>query len=167
MQLTRYSDYSLRVLIYLALAPERLATIEEIARSYDISRAHLMKVVHRLGQCGYIVTVRGKGGGMRLAQAPEAINIGALVRDTEDNMDIAECFSAENQKCPMLPDCALQSVLREARQSFLATLDFYCLADIVRETAPAAVVPLVRVATATSHAPRKSPGGGGKRQAKE
>ena len=167
MRLTKFTDYSLRVMIYLARHPDRLATIADVATEYDIPSTHLMKVVHRLGQCDYIVTVRGKGGGMRLARAPEAINIGALVRDTEDNMDIAECFSAENQKCPMLPDCALQSVLREARQSFLATLDFYCLADILRETAPAAVVPLVRVATATSHAPRKSPGGGGKRQAKE
>lgn len=144
MRLTKFTDYSLRVMIYLARHPDCLATIADIAGEYDIPSTHLMKVVHRLAQCRYIVTVRGKGGGMRLARAPDAINVGALVRDTEDNMDIAECFSAENQNCPMLPDCTLQSVLREARKSFLATLDFYCLSDIVRETAPASVAPLIR-----------------------
>ncbi len=167
MRLTKFTDYSLRVMIYLARHPDRLATIADVATEYDIPSTHLMKVVHRLGQCGYIVTVRGKGGGMRLARAPDAINVGALVRDTEDNMDIAECFSAENQNCPMLPDCVLQSILREARKSFLATLDFYCLSDIVRETIPPAVVPLIRVDTAARNAPRQGPGSGGKRRSKE
>lgn len=131
MRLTKFTDYALRVMIYLARHPDRLATIADIAREYDISSTHLMKVVHRLGQCGYAVTVRGKGGGIRLARAPERINIGALVRDTEDNMDIAECFSAERQDCPMLPDCGLKAMLAVARANFLATLDRHSLSDIV------------------------------------
>ena len=130
MQLTKFTDYSLRVLIYLARHTERLATIAEIAGAYDIPAAHLTKVVHKLGQRGYIVTVRGKGGGMRLARSPDMINIGNLVRDSEDNMDIAECFDSENRTCPMLPACALKSVLIEARKKFLATLDQYKLSDI-------------------------------------
>lgn len=131
MQLTKFTDYSLRVVMYLARHPEGLATIAEISKAYDIPAAHLMKVVHRLGQRGYIVTVRGKGGGMRLARAPDMINIGDLVRDTEDNMDIAECFGSVKRSCPMLPACVLKSVLTEARKSFLATLDFYRLSDLV------------------------------------
>jgi Rrf2 family nitric oxide-sensitive transcriptional repressor len=136
MRLTKFTDYSLRVVIYLARHPEGLATIADIASEYDIPASHLMKVVHRLAQCGYIVTVRGKGGGMRLARAPDRINVGDLVRDTEDNMDIAECFSAAHQDCPMLPACALKSVLLEARRSFLTTLDFYRLSDIMGGVAP-------------------------------
>lgn len=131
MRLTKFTDYALRVVMYLARHPDGLATIADIAREYDIPSTHLMKVVHRLAQCGYIVTVRGKGGGMRLARAPALINVGELVRDTEDNMDIAECFSDENQTCPMLPACTLRSILIEARKSFLATLDFYRLSDIM------------------------------------
>jgi len=130
MRLTKFTDYALRVVMYLARHPDGLATIADIAREYDTPSTHLMKVVHRLAQCGYIVTVRGKGGGMRLARAPALINVGELVRDTEDNMDIAECFSDENQTCPMLPACTLRSILIEARKSFLATLDFYRLSDI-------------------------------------
>lgn len=134
MRLTKFTDYSLRVVIYLARHPEHLATIADIAGAYDIPANHLMKVVHRLSLRGYIVTVRGKGGGMRLARAPHQINVGDLVRDMEDNMDIAECFSAEHQNCPMLPACTLKSVLAEARQSFLATLDFYRVSDIMGES---------------------------------
>lgn len=143
MRLTKFTDYSLRVVIYLARHPDGLATIADIARAYDIPSTHLMKVVHRLAQCGYIVTVRGKGGGMRLARTPDMINVGDLVRDTEDNMDIAECFSPENQNCPILPACALKSVLVEARKSFLATLDFYRLSDIMGGSVAPLVAPLV------------------------
>lgn len=138
MQLTKFTDYSLRVVMYLTHHPERLATIAEISVAYEIPATHLMKVVHRLAQRGYIVTVRGKGGGMRLARAPDMINIGDLVRDTEDNMNIAECFGDAERKCPMLPACALKSVLLEARKSFLTTLDFYRLSDLA---GPAAGTP--------------------------
>lgn len=135
MQLTRFTDYSLRVLIYIGMHRDRLVTIGEMAAAYDISQNHLMKVVHHLGLAGYIETVRGKGGGMRLARSPELINIGDVVRDTEENMDIAECFNAENRRCPLLPACVLKSALTEARKSFLATLDFYRLSDLLQTPA--------------------------------
>ncbi len=131
MQLTRFTDYALRALMYLGLHREKLVTISEIARVYGISENHLMKIVHHLAQRGYVETVRGKGGGMRLARTPDMINIGGVVRDTEDNMDIAECFNADNRGCPMLPACALKSVLHEASQTFLATLDRYRLSDLL------------------------------------
>ena len=131
MQLTRYSDYSLRVLIYLAVAPERLVTIEEIARSYGISKAHLMKVVHQLGLRGYVETVRGRGGGLRLARRPEAIRVGDVVRSTEENMDLVECFDPTSSHCAIEPACRLRSVLREALAAFMAALDRYTLADLV------------------------------------
>ncbi len=144
MRLTKFTDYALRVVIYLARHPDGLSTIADIAREYDIPSTHLMKVVHRLAQCGYIVTVRGKGGGMRLARVPDLINVGDLVRNTEDNMDIAECFSNENQTCPMLPACTLRAILIEARKSFLATLDFYRLSDIMGDPVPPLIAPLRR-----------------------
>ena len=131
MQLTRYSDYSLRVLIYLALDPERLVTIEDIAQSYDISKAHLMKVVHQLGLRGYVETVRGRGGGLRLARRPEEIGVGEVVRSTEEKMDIVECFDPAKSDCAIEPACRLRVVLHEALAAFLAALDRYTLADLV------------------------------------
>jgi Rrf2 family nitric oxide-sensitive transcriptional repressor len=131
VQLTRYSDYSLRVLIYLALHPARLATIEEIARSYDISRAHLMKVVHRLGLSGFVETVRGRGGGLRLARDPSAIRVGEVVRSTEENLDLVECFDPARSRCAIEPACGMRAVLHEAVAAFLAVLDRYTLADLV------------------------------------
>jgi Rrf2 family nitric oxide-sensitive transcriptional repressor len=131
VQLTRYSDYSLRVLIYLALEPERLVTIEDIARSYDISKAHLMKVVHELGLRGYVETVRGRGGGLRLARRPEEINVGEVVRSTEGNMDLVECFDPASSQCAIAPACGLRSVLHDALAAFLSVLDRSTLADLV------------------------------------
>lgn len=131
MQLTRFTDYALRVLIYLGANSERLVTIKEIAEKHGLSENHLMKIVHKLATRGYIETVRGKGGGMRLARRAEMINLGEVVRDTEENMDIAECFEASTQSCVLLPSCALKSVLVEAKKSFLATLDAYSLSDLI------------------------------------
>jgi Rrf2 family nitric oxide-sensitive transcriptional repressor len=131
VQLTRYSDYSLRVLIYLAVEPNRLVTIEEIARSYGISKAHLMKVVHQLGLRGDVETVRGRGGGLRLARRPEEIRVGDVVRSTEENMALVECFEPGSSQCVIEPACGLRSVLREALAAFLAVLDRYTLADLV------------------------------------
>jgi Rrf2 family nitric oxide-sensitive transcriptional repressor len=130
VQLTRYSDYSLRVLIYLALDPNRLVTIEDIARSYDISKTHLMKVVHQLGLAGYVETVRGRGGGLRLARPPEEIGVGELVRATEESMALAECFQPSG-RCAIEPACGLRPVLHEALAAFLAVLDRYTVADLV------------------------------------
>ena len=131
MQLTRFTDYSLRVLIYLGERFDQLVTIKEIAEEYAISENHLMKVIHKLAGHGYIITTRGRGGGMRLARRPERINLGDVVRDTEENMDIAECFNARIKSCTLLPACALKSVLIQARKSFLATLDLYQLSDLI------------------------------------
>jgi len=136
MQLTRFTDYSLRTLMYLGLNHERLVTIAEIAEMYRVSENHLMKIVHRLGQHGYIETLRGKGGGMRLARPADRIRIGDLVRDTEENMDLAECFNPRNRDCPMLPECALQAALITARESFLGTLNNYTVADLIANKQP-------------------------------
>ena len=131
MQLTLFTDYSLRALLYLGAYPDRLCTIPEIARAYTISGHHLRKVVNHLSTVGYIETIRGKGGGVRLARAPNLINIGAVVRDTEDSFDLVECFSKEHQTCPLLPACALRSVLVDAKRNFMATLERRTLQDIL------------------------------------
>lgn len=131
MQLTRYSDYSLRVLIYLAVRPGELATIDEITAAYDISRAHLMKVVHQLGRGGFLETVRGRGGGLRLARPATEIGLGDVVRYTEEKMDLVECFDPSTSHCRIEPICGLKGVLEEALDAFLGTLDQYTLADLV------------------------------------
>lgn len=137
MRLTAYTDYSLRVLIRLALRPGQLVTIAEIARSYDISEQHLMKVVHQLGVAGYIETVRGHGGGMRLARKPAEIVIGDVVRHTEPDLCLVECFRAP-QSCAIAPACTLAGILDEALQAFLAVLDRHTLADLVTRRTPLA-----------------------------
>lgn len=124
MQLTRYTDYALRVLIHLAAAPTGRATIGEIADRYDLSRNHLMKVVHQLGVGGFITTQRGRGGGFALARPAEAIGIGAVVRHTEPDMEMADCGH-----CILSPACRLRGILAEATGAFLATLDRYSLAE--------------------------------------
>lgn len=131
MQLTLYSDYSLRVLVYLGLKENEISTITEIAGSYGISRNHLVKVVHNLASHGFIQTTRGKGGGMRLAIPAEEINIGNVVRHTEANFNIVECFDSADPKCPITPICALKGALADAYRAFMAVLDQYTLADVI------------------------------------
>lgn len=131
MQLTRYSDYSLRVLIYLAVRPDQLATIEEISKAYGISRAHLMKVVHHLGRAGFLNTLRGRGGGFSLARPPEEIIVGDVIRQTEDRMDLVECFDPGTSHCRIESVCGLRGVLEEALDAFLETLDRYTLGDLI------------------------------------
>jgi Rrf2 family nitric oxide-sensitive transcriptional repressor len=138
MQLTRYTDYSLRVLIHLAVHRNELATIEEIARAYGISKAHLTKIVHQLGLAGDVETVRGRGGGLRLARPPEQIRIGEVVRRMEA-MSLVECFDAKTSRCRIEPVCGLRAALRHALEAFLDTLDGYTLSDLVeRRRAPLA-----------------------------
>ncbi|HEU0203183.1 MAG TPA: Rrf2 family transcriptional regulator [Burkholderiaceae bacterium] len=132
MRLTSFTDYSLRVLIYLAAQPDRRATIAEIATSFDISENHLTKVVHFLGKNGWLTNVRGKGGGLELGKAPDQIGIGAVVRQTEGVDLPAECFDLDHNTCPITRICRLRGVLREAVSAFHAVLDRYTLQDLVQ-----------------------------------
>jgi Rrf2 family transcriptional regulator, nitric oxide-sensitive transcriptional repressor len=131
MQLTLYTDYSLRVLIHVGIADGKLVTIRDIAESFDISKQHLMKVVNDLSQKGYLDTVRGRGGGIRLRGPPRDINIGQVVRDTEDNLDVIGCLGRRGY-CPIEHVCVLRGVLYEAIHAFLAVLDGYTLADLIK-----------------------------------
>lgn len=129
MKLTTFTDYSLRVLIYLAADTTRRATIAEIAASFGVSENHLIKVVHFLGKQGWIDTVRGKGGGILLAIPPEQVNVGRVVRDTEGAAVPAECFSEGGGHCVIASCCRLKGVLGEAVTAFYAVLDRHTLAD--------------------------------------
>jgi Rrf2 family nitric oxide-sensitive transcriptional repressor len=140
MQLTLFSDYSLRVALYLGTHPDRLVPAAEISDAYGISHAHLVKVVQRLVELAVVETVRGRGGGLRLCRPPGAIQVGALVRATEPHLDLVECFDRATNTCPIEPACRLKHVLYEARQAFLAALDRYTLADLL--TQPQALVKL-------------------------
>ena len=133
MQLTQFTDYSLRTLMFLGAHPGRLCRISQIATAYGISVNHLMKVVNRLSSSGYVETIRGKGGGLRLARAPRLINLGQVVRDMEERFEIVECFDPQRQDCPLLPACTLRSVLSDALRNFLATLDRHTLDDVISE----------------------------------
>ncbi len=131
MKLTGFTDYSLRVLIYLATQPKQRATIAEIARSFHVSENHLVKVVHFLGKSGWLANVRGKGGGLELAMPPELVSIGEVVRQTEGASLVAECFAEPGSKCSITGICRLQGVLGEAVAAFYGVLDRYSLADLV------------------------------------
>ena len=131
MQLTLYTDYSLRVLVYLGMRPDELARIGEIAEAYGISRNHLVKVVHHLGQTGYVQTTRGKSGGIRLGMPVEKIIIGDVVRKTEPHMNLLECFDQEMNTCPIAAACALKRAIYQARRAFMDVLDGYTLADVL------------------------------------
>jgi Rrf2 family transcriptional regulator, nitric oxide-sensitive transcriptional repressor len=130
MRLTVHTDYALRTLVYLGLHGERLGSIRAIAQAYDISENHLTKVVHRLGRGGFIATVRGRGGGIRLARPPAAIRIGDVVRRTEEDMALVECLGPANA-CRITPNCRLRGAVDEALRAFLAVLDGYTLADLL------------------------------------
>jgi len=130
MRLTSFTDYTLRTLTYLALRPDRLTTIADIATAYDISGNHLMKVVHRLALSGDVTTVRGQHGGLRLGRPAADINIGAVVRRTEPDMALVPCFAAAG-RCVIHEHCVLQHALAEALDAFLGVLDRYTLAELV------------------------------------
>ncbi|RAZ69388.1 RrF2 family transcriptional regulator [Planococcus maitriensis] len=132
MRLTMYTDYSLRVLIYLGTKEDgKLTTIQEISDAYHISKNHLMKVTFELGKAGFIETVRGRGGGIRLADRPENINVGMVVRRMEEDFHLVECFSSETNTCPISPICGLRGVLGRALHAYLAVLDEYNLQDLL------------------------------------
>jgi len=147
VRITKMTDYALRLLMYVAQRPERLCTIVEVARVHGISEPHLMKVAHRLGVRGWLVTVRGKGGGVRLACEPEAIVLGRVVRDIEPDFELVECFGTAT-RCNLSGQCRLAEVLGGALQSFLAHLDAYTLADLL---VPAALPALADAAGIPIH----------------
>ncbi|NJD87728.1 MAG: Rrf2 family transcriptional regulator [Betaproteobacteria bacterium] len=132
MRLTTFTDYSLRVMMYVAAHPEGRATIAEIARAYQISEHHLTKVVHFLGKEGYLENLRGRGGGLRLARAPSAINVGDVVKLTEGGDVPAECFERESNCCAITADCKLKFALSDAVDAFYAALRRYTLEDVVK-----------------------------------
>lgn len=133
MQLTIFTDYGLRTLMYVAAYPERRCSVREVAEHYGISRNHLVKVVHHLALRGYLDSNKGKGGGIQLAKAPETLRIGDVVRDLEPNMQMAECFNRETNRCRISSNCQLKHYLMEATNAFIATLNRYTLADAVQD----------------------------------
>jgi Rrf2 family nitric oxide-sensitive transcriptional repressor len=136
VRLTVYTDYALRLLMYLALKDDGLATIAEVAGSYGISKNHLTKVAHQLGVGGYVGTVRGRGGGLRLAKPAEKIGLGEVVRRTEPDLALVPCFSPVDAPCAIRSCCALRRALDKARGAFIEVLDAYTLGDLVRSRTP-------------------------------
>ena len=131
MRFTLYTDFALRTLIYVGINDGKLTTINDIARSFGISKQHLMKVVRRLSQTGYVEAVRGRNGGIRLMREPRHINIGQVVRDTEDQLDVIGCLERSGYCC-IERVCVLRGALRDATKAFLAVLDTYTLADLIK-----------------------------------
>ena len=130
MRLTFYSDYSLRLLMYAAVRHGELVTIQEVADAYGISKGNLMKVAFKLGRKGYLETVRGRGGGFRLSRSPDRIGLGEVVRMTEEDFTMVECFDPRSNTCAISGPCRLRGVLSKALQAYFAVLDEYTLADL-------------------------------------
>lgn len=131
MELSRFTDYSLRTLLYAGLHPDRILTVPEVAAAYGISENHLVKITHKLGKLGYLETRRGRAGGFRLSREPAAINLGEVVRATE-SLALVECLGSDGGRCPIVRACALKRVISEARDAFLETFDRYTLQDMLR-----------------------------------
>ncbi|RAU19635.1 Rrf2 family transcriptional regulator [Nitrincola tibetensis] len=148
MHITRYTDYSLRVLIFVALKKNELTTIKEIADAYGISKSHLMKVVQELSNKGYLEAIRGKNGGLRLSGKPEDINLGHLVRDTEQDLALVECFNPEsslNKGCLISPTCELKLIFAKALESFFSVLDQYTLADLIPTSRSKELIQILKI----------------------
>jgi Rrf2 family nitric oxide-sensitive transcriptional repressor len=152
MQLSAFSDYALRALMHAALRQPELVTIDEVAAAFDISRNHLVKVVHHLGVHGYLSTRRGLGGGFTLARPANEISLGALVRQTERNQPVIDCRDRSSQFCRIFPACRLKILLDEAASAFFEALDHHTLADLVRSPAPMKQLLQINSASATNHA---------------
>jgi len=148
LRLTVYTDYALRLLMFLAVKQDGLATIAEVAESYGVSKNHMMKVAHQLGVAGYVETVRGRSGGLRLAKPAASINLGDVVRRTEQDMALVPCFEPGDASCTISPCCTLRHALAEAADAFMGVLDGYSLSDLVKPRAPLirllAIKPAVR-----------------------
>jgi len=130
MRVTTHSDFALRVLIFAALQGDRPSRIEDVAERYQISKSHLTKVVWNLSSAGFLTTARGRAGGLRLARPPEEINLGAVLRATEDNGALVECFNTSGC-CVITPACRARRIFREALEAFHAVFDKYTLADLM------------------------------------
>lgn len=142
MRLTSFTDYSLRTLVHLGMNRDRLVTIQEIAEIHSISKNHLMKVVHQLGVAGYLNTVRGRNGGLRLQREPSEINIGTVVRLTETDFYMAECFDSNSNSCPLSANCRLKHALATATFAYLAVLDAQTLEMLLPDTGKQTVTPI-------------------------
>jgi len=129
VQLTLYSDYSLRVLIYLSKTDKKISTITDISEFYKISRNHLVKVVHRLAQLGYIISIQGKGGGIKLAKDPSEIKVGEVIRKTEPNFYMVECFNEKENRCVITDVCRLKGILNQGMEAFFNVIDQYTILD--------------------------------------
>ena len=141
MQLTSFTDYCLRVLMYVAVTPPaQRATVAEIATAFGISRSHLTKVVHRLGKTGALRNVQGRGGGLELARPAAEINVGAVVRSVESGDALVECFDRQASHCVIAPACRLREALGAAHEAFFRVLDGYTLADITSNRQPLAKI---------------------------
>lgn len=136
MRLTTYTDYALRTLMFLAVNRDRLVTIQDIADAHDIAKNHLTKVVHQLGILGVVESLRGRNGGLRLGKEPDQINIGAVVRSTEPDFYMAECFDPGKSRCILRAACSLRDVLHDATKAYLAVLDGVTLDQLMNPDAP-------------------------------
>jgi len=130
MRLTFHTDYALRMLLYLSVRPERLNTIQDVSAAFGISRNHLMKVAHELGRLGFVDTVRGRGGGLKLSRPPEEIRLGDVVRAMEEDLKVVECFDPDHNTCAITGICRLRGALSEGLMAWMAVLDRYTLADL-------------------------------------
>ena len=142
MRLTDYTDYTLRVLMFCALQPERSVTIAELAESHKVSKNHLMKIVNDLSRKGLLQTTRGRGGGLRLLKNPADIRIGDVVRQTETDFRLVECFDISQNACTLTAHCQLKKVFKKALSSYLAELDKVTLADVTRPNPASQIVRL-------------------------
>ena len=160
MRLAEYTDYSLRVLMYCAAHPEELVTIGELAERHGLSKNHLMKVVNDLARQGLLETTRGRGGGLRLLAEPETIRIGDVVRATETDFRLVECFDTSTNACTLTPSCRLKHLFDDALQAYFKALDSATLADMTQPPVRAAptrrLPPAVVVAKVASPAPRRA-----------
>lgn len=135
MRMTFHTDYALRMLVYVGLRPDKMCTVNDVAEAYGLSRNHLLKVAQKLGKLGYIETIRGRSGGIRLGTPADGINIGALVRATEEDFSVVECMQTSGGACVISPACMLKGMFSEALAAYLAVLDNYTLADAIRNRA--------------------------------
>jgi len=142
MRLTTFTDYTLRTLMYLGAHRDRLVTIQDIADAHGVSKNHLTKVAHQLGLAGLVETVRGRNGGLRLKREPAEINLGAVVRSTESDFHMAECFEPQSKPCPLAASCRLKHALASATAAYLAVLDGQSLESLLAREAGSTVAPL-------------------------